>query len=225
MHFDAVAFDLDGTLYPAYRLLALAIPRMLPIARRLRVFNAARKHMRALGSDSGYRGSPPKDGEAFRALQTEFVTRRLGIEAADAAAMIDRDYYRGIDELFARMQVFRGLEAALDALAHSGLRLAILSDLPPQRKLEHLGLDKRFELALCSEDSGFLKPAKEPFAMLASRMELPLDRILYVGNSPRIDVAGAKAAGMSAAIVSRLPVGGADLSFFDWRKLVDFALR
>jgi putative hydrolase of the HAD superfamily len=225
MSFDAVAFDLDGTIYPAYRLLTLAIPRMLPMARRLEAFNAARRHMRALGSDSGYRRAPPRDGKAFHALQAEFVARRLGIEASEASAMMDRDFYRNIDELFARMRTFRGLEAALDALALSGLRLAILSDLPPSRKLELLGLDKRFEFALCSEDSGFLKPAKEPFAMLASRLKLPLDRILYVGNSPRIDLAGAKAAGMSAAIVSRRRIRGADLSFFDWQKLVGFALR
>ncbi|MGA2546698.1 MAG: HAD family hydrolase [Rectinemataceae bacterium] len=225
MSFDAVAFDLDGTVYPAFRLFALAIPRMLPIARRLEAFNAARRHMRALGSDPGYRRAPPKDGEAFRALQSEFVARRLGVDASVAAAMMNRDFYRGVDELFARMSIFRGLEAALDALAHSGLRLALLSDLPPWRKLELLGLAGRFEIALCSEDSGFLKPAKEPFAMLASRLKLPFDRILYVGNSPRIDLAGAKAAGMSAAIVSRRRVRGADLSFFDWQKLVGFALR
>jgi putative hydrolase of the HAD superfamily len=225
MSFDAVAFDLDGTIYPAFRLFVLAIPRMLPLARRLEAFNAARRHMRALGSDPDYRRAPPKDGEAFRALQTEFVARRLGIDASMAAAMMNRDFYRGVDELFARMRIFRGLEAALDALAHAGLRLAILSDLPPSRKLELLGLDKRFEIALCSEDSGFLKPAKEPFVMLASLLKLPLDRILYVGNSPRIDLAGARAAGMSAAIVSHRRVGGADLSFFDWQKLVDFAIR
>jgi putative hydrolase of the HAD superfamily len=223
MRFDAVAFDLDGTLYPAHRLYARALPRMLKKARRLEAFNQARRMLRALGSDPAYRASPATGGEAFRALEAELFAGRLGIGIAEAAAAIDRDFYRGVEELFSGIRPFAGLVPALDALAAAGLRLALLSDLPPARKLELMGLTERFECALCSEDSGFLKPAGEPFAMLASRLGLPPGRILYVGNSPRIDVAGAKAAGMSAAIVALRRVAGADLSFYDWRKLVAFA--
>ncbi len=225
MRFDAVAFDLDGTLYPAYRLFLLAWPYMLPKARRLEAFNLARRRIRALGLEPGYRGSAPSDGEAFRERVAGMVATDLGIEKNGARAMIDRDFYRGVEELFSRLRPFGGLASALDSLERAGLRLALLSDLPPARKLELMGLAGRFECALCSEDSGFLKPAGEPFAMLASRLALPADRILYVGNSPRIDVAGARRAGMSAAIVSPRRVPGADLSFLDWRKLVAFATR
>jgi putative hydrolase of the HAD superfamily len=223
MRFDAAAFDLDGTLYPAHRLYARALPSMLAKARRLEAFSAARRMLRALGSDPAYRASPAAGGEAFRALEAELFAGRLGIGIAEASAMIERCFYSGVEELFSSMRPFAGLIPALDALAAAGLRLALLSDLPPARKLELLGLSDRFECALCSEDSGFLKPAREPFAMLASRLGLPPGRILYVGNSPGIDVAGARAAGMSAAIVSRRRVAGADLSFFDWRELVAFA--
>jgi putative hydrolase of the HAD superfamily len=223
MRFDAVAFDLDGTLYPAASLYLSAFPSMLARARRLEAFNLARRRLRALGAASASRG--PADGEAFRRLEAEIVAKRLRIEAADARAMIERDFYRGVEELFSRVRPFRGLEAALDALKAAGLRLALLSDLPPLRKLELLGLGGRFEVSLCSEDSGALKPAGRPFAMLASALSLPPGRILYVGNSPRIDAAGAKASGMSAAIVSRRRVPGADLSFYDWRRLVEFATR
>jgi putative hydrolase of the HAD superfamily len=224
MRFDAVAFDLDGTLYPTHRLYAIAWTRMLPLARALAAFSAARMRMRALGSDPAHRRAPPADGVAFRALQADLVARRLGMGTADAAAMIERDFYRGPEELFSRVRPFSGLVPALDALAASGLRVALLSDLPPLRKLELLGLAGRFEPALCSEDSGFLKPAVEPFAMLASRMGLQPGRILYVGNNPWIDVAGAKAAGMPSAIVTRRRVAEADLAFSDWRELVAFAL-
>ena len=224
MRFDAVAFDLDGTLYPAHRLYALAFPLMLPKARRLAAFNSARRRIRTLGSNPAYRRAPPADGEAFRSLQARLVGESLGLGPAEARAMIDRDFYREVEELFSRVRPFDGLIPTLDAFARAGLRLALLSDLPPERKLELLGLTGRFESSLCSEDSGFLKPAPEPFAMLASRLCMPAHRILYVGNSPRIDVAGAKAAGMSSAVVSRRRVAGADLSFRDWRKLVDFAL-
>jgi putative hydrolase of the HAD superfamily len=224
MRFDAVAFDLDGTLYPAYRVYLAALPGMLGNARLLYAFNASRRKMRELGADKEYRRSPPKDSASFHAREAAVVAERLGIGAAEAEERMELHFYRNIEALFSGVRLFRGLESALDALAAGGLRLALLSDLPPTRKLELLGLGGRFEAALCSEDSGFLKPAAEPFAMLAARLSLEPSRILYVGNSPSIDVRGAKAAGMSAAIVSRRRVEGADLSFFDWNKLVDFAL-
>lgn len=225
MHFDAVAFDLDGTLYPAIRLYALAFAHMLAKARSLDAYNRTRRELRASGIDAAQRGGPLADGAGFRLAQAELVAKRLGIESTIAAAMIERDFYRGVEELFSRIKPFRGLVPALDAIAASGLRLALLSDLPPKRKLELLGLSDRFEFALCSEDSGHLKPAPQPFEMLASSLRLPPARILYVGNNPAIDVAGAKAAGMSAAIVSLRKVKGADLSFWDWRTLADFATR
>jgi putative hydrolase of the HAD superfamily len=223
MRFDAVAFDLDGTLYPAHRLYARALASMLGKTRRLEAFNQARRQLRALGLDAARRSSLSAGGGALRALQAQLVAEQLGIGIAEAAAAIDRDFYRGVEELFSGIRPFAGLVPALDALAAAGLRLALLSDLPPARKLELLGLAGRFECALCSEDSGFLKPSGEPFAMLASRLGLPPERILYVGNSPWIDVAGAKAAGMSAAIVALRRIPGADLSFWDWRALVAFA--
>jgi putative hydrolase of the HAD superfamily len=223
MRFDAVAFDLDGTLYPNSSLYALAIPSMCRHARSFLAFRAARDSMREISVDTEGKRERPRDGAEFRARQAVFVAASLGIGEAEAASLIERDFYRGIEELFARVRPFRGVPYALDALAARGLRLALLSDLPPARKLEHLGFAGRFETALCSEDSGLLKPARAPFEMLAARLALPPERILYVGNSPSIDLRGAVAAGMSAAIVSRRPVRGAQLSFFDWRKLVEFA--
>ena len=87
-----------------------------------------------------------------------------------------------------------------------------------------LGAEGRFELALCSEDSGLLKPEPEPFRMLAGALGLGVSEILYVGNSRACDLAGARAAGMAVAMVSRSPLAGAELSFFDWAELTAFAL-
>jgi putative hydrolase of the HAD superfamily len=145
-------------------------------------------------------------------------------EPERVAALIDDVVYRGVAELFEGLQPYRGLAAALDELAGSGLRIAALSDLPPLRKLELMGLERRFEPVLCSEDSGSLKPAPEPFRMLCSALGLESAEILYVGNSRAYDLEGARAAGMAVAIVSRLRVPGADLSFADWSELSAFAL-
>jgi putative hydrolase of the HAD superfamily len=226
MRFDAVAFDLDGTLYPARRIYALALLHMLPIARRLEAFNAARRQLRAQGRDATRRpgSTKPACGEAFHRSEARLIAERLGLEETETRVMMERCFYAEVEELFARVRPYAGLASALRRIEGAGLRLALLSDLPPLRKLELMGLAGRFDPALCSEDSGFLKPAREPFEMLIARLGLPPSRILYVGNSLSIDVAGAKAAGMSAAIISRRHVKEADLSFSNWENLADFAL-
>ncbi len=225
MRFDAVAFDLDGTLYPTSAIYLRAFPSMLTKARRLAAFNDARQRIRAMGvSDESYRRDPPSGAGAFRALEARMAASAMGMGAKEAESYIDREFYAGVEELFSRIKPFRGLAAALDALAERGLRLAVLSDLPTERKLELLGLAGKFEAALCSSDSGFLKPAAEPFLMLADRLGLRPERILYVGNSVRMDAGGARGAGMKSALVSRRRRPEADFSFWDWSRLVEYAL-
>ncbi len=225
MRFDAVAFDLDGTLYPTPALYLRALPSMLTKARLLAAFNDARQRIRAMGvSDESYRRDPPAGAAAFRAFESRLAAPAMGMDPLKAQDYIARHFYDGVERLFARIRPFRGLNAALDALAESGLRLAVLSDLPPERKLELLGLAGRFEAALCSSDSGFLKPAAEPFLMLSERLGLKPERILYVGNSVRMDALGARRAGMKSALVSPRRRPEADFSFWDWSRLVEFAL-
>jgi putative hydrolase of the HAD superfamily len=62
-------------------------------------------------------------------------------------------------------------------------------------------------------------------------MELPPERILYVGNSVAYDIVGAKQAGLRAALVCS-PLGklsrkarGADFAFSDYRQLRKFVLN
>jgi putative hydrolase of the HAD superfamily len=225
MRFDAVAFDLDGTLYPNPALYGRAFPSMLARAGRLSAFNEVRQRLRSMSlEDPAYRASPPAGQEAFRALEARMAAERMGMSEARAAAYIERHFYDYVEGLFARIRPYRGVPGALAALAGGGLRLAVLSDLPPKRKLELMGIAGSFEAAFCSSESGFLKPAREPFEMLASALRLSPGRILYVGNNPRVDVAGAKGAGMAAALVARRASPQADLTFFDWGRLVAYAL-
>jgi len=238
MRFKAVAFDLDGTLYPASAINALALPLALGHPLLFAAFAQARKAIRVLARDEAYAASPPRGGPEFMRLQAELTASLLGggrarhrVRGLPSPDRIDRVeavlsevVYRRLPELFSRVAPYRGVEAALDRLARAGLRLAVLSDQPPARKLELLGLAGRFELALCSEDSGYLKPSPEPFRVLLASLGLRSDEVLYVGNSRAYDLEGAKAARMAAAMVSRRPVEGAALSFFDWDELADFAL-
>jgi putative hydrolase of the HAD superfamily len=83
--------------------------------------------------------------------------------------------------------------------------LGLLSDFPPGRKLELLGLGSSFDTVLSTEQTGFLKPHGEPFRRFSEALGIPPQEILYVGNSPHLDAGGALAAGMGAALIQRGP--------------------
>jgi putative hydrolase of the HAD superfamily len=110
----------------------------------------------------------------------------------------------------------------------SGLKLAVLSDFPLGGKLACLRLAGMWDAELCSEEIGALKPHRLPFLRLAESLDLPPERILYVGNNPKYDIAGAKNAGMKTALRCFCPTlrgQKADFAFNDYRSLQDYVLR
>lgn len=217
-----MAFDIDGTLYPELALNARLGLFASRHARFLLAFASARKKLHALAETNG---DVPTDLPGFRRLQAELIAEALALPQAEALALAERIIYTELDSHFARLPVFKGLCRALDGLASGGLRLAVLSDFPTERKLGLLGLSGRFEVAQCSEGCGLLKPAARPFLRLAEALGLQPEEILYVGNSLRYDVRGSRAAGMRAALLS--PARGkrneADLVFRRWSDLESFA--
>lgn len=213
----AVGFDLDGTLYPAS---ALGVACAALVARNIRMFTAFSRVRRVL------RESPPggADAHAFKRVQAGMLARETGVTEERAAAWISAVPDAAVAERFSRVRLFPGVTGALAELDRAGLRLGLLSDLPPWRKLELLGLEGRFRATLCSEDHGALKPDPRPFAALCGALGSRPEETLYVGNKRGYDVLGARAAGMRTAIVSRRPVPEAGLSFTDWGDLTRYAL-
>jgi putative hydrolase of the HAD superfamily len=217
----AVAFDIDGTLYPEFALRARLGFFAAKHARFLLAFASARRKLHALVETSS---ETPADLPGFRRLQAKLIAERLALAPSEAEAQAERIVYTELDSYFAHLPVFKGLERALDDLESAGLRLAALSDFPAGRKLGLLGLSGRFEVAQCSEDCGLLKPAARPFLRLAQALGLKCEEILYVGNSRRYDVRGSRNAGMRAALLSPSRISAeADLAFSRWGDLVSFA--
>ncbi|MDR0450050.1 MAG: HAD family hydrolase [Treponema sp.] len=224
--FDAVAFDLDGTLYPNYRLNIRIVPSML---RELPLFLALRKARNILHGNKGPapRLSSGDRGEEFYNFQARLMASRLGADPAALREKIDRIVYRGWEPFFKDISPFSGVRESLAAIRSGGRKLGVLSDFPPEKKLEHLGLGGVWDAVLCSELTGSLKPAGLPFAELARGLGCRPERILYVGNSRRYDIRGAKQAGMKAALVSwpfKRNCPEADFVFSDYRKLAQFVL-
>jgi putative hydrolase of the HAD superfamily len=88
-----------------------------------------------------------------------------------------------------------------------------------------MGLGGFWDLVLCTEETGRLKPDPLPFDLLARELKVPAGRILYVGNSVAYDVRGAKRAGMRTALLRRRPSPEADFCFHDYRQLLKYVIN
>jgi putative hydrolase of the HAD superfamily len=216
MDIQAVAFDLDGTLYPNYKMYLRSVPFFVAHPRLVRHFGKIRRVIRTV-----------RPIYNFRWLQAELLAGSLRISTAQAAELIERNIYGRWEETFRKISAYVGAREALQTLRAEGLRLAVISDFPVHRKLKYLGLDDLFDCAFSSEEIGYLKPNPEPFLSLAQRLSLPPDQIMYVGNNYKYDILGAREVGMRSAHLSRKRMidSKADLTFTNYGELRDSILK
>jgi putative hydrolase of the HAD superfamily len=233
-NFAGVAFDLDGTLYPNYRLNVFLIPFILREWRFLWAFGKARDMIRSMQEKeapflkpAAASGQPSPD---FYDTQARLTAEILKADPPAIKERIERLIYRGWEPFFKKIRLFPHVKESLRAFREGGLKLGLLSDFPPERKLEYLGLTGFWDAVRCSESTGRLKPDPRPFWELAEHLDIPPERILYVGNSRRCDVYGAGRAGMKTALAgfSRSFRGRAwgppDFVFRDYRQLMNYVL-
>lgn len=210
-HFEAIVFDVDGTLYDNWRMYLRSLPFALGHLRLLRAFSRVRRKIRTI-----------RPIEDFCSLQAEMLAEELGMGTEEARELINRRIYREWEEKLQGMPVNSGVPELLSYLKQeSSLKCGVLSDFPIERKLRFLGIEGGWDVALSSEDVGYLKPNPEPFEAAAQRMGVRPEEVLYVGNSYRYDVLGSKAVGMLSAHYTRGKVAESrsDLSFSDFGQL------
>jgi len=223
----AVLFDVDGTLYrqgPVRARMALEL-LLAPIA--LRSLGRARRAWRAIGAfrraQEELRAAPPPSGDGdgkgdgepldLARLQRRRAAERAGLSEAEVEAVVDE--WMGRRPL-RHLRRFRrpGVLPFLDFLAARGIEAGVLSDYPAEAKLEAMGLAGRFAVALCTTGPGIgaFKPHPRGFLRACEALGLRPAEVLYVGDRPDVDGAGALAAGMPCAIISgraRAGSGGA----------------
>jgi putative hydrolase of the HAD superfamily len=227
MKFQAVAFDLDGTLYPNYRLNLRLLPFVLKEQRLLRAFGRARTLLRKSG-----RGT----GGNFYEDQAKIMGEILGESAEKVMEKTEKLIYRGWEDHFKKIRLFQYVPETLDDLRKNGVTLGLLSDFPPETKLKNLKISEYWDAVVCSEQTGYLKPDTAAFLEMAKRMGAAPEQILYVGNSVSYDVVGAHKAGMKAALVRTAPFipmrekrpyaeSKADFIFSGYRQLRDYVLN
>ncbi|MEZ6017443.1 MAG: HAD family hydrolase [Planctomycetota bacterium] len=234
-HLRAVVFDLDGTLYdqPPLRrrmLVELALAplsgpvRALRVTRMLAAFRKEREHLRALGQSA----------ESLEALQYARPAARIGVpEPAMRAAVAEWMFERPLRHLGPCAR--RGLDAGLRRLSEAGLKLGVFSDYPVDAKLGALGVRARFSTCLdaTAPEVNAFKPHPAGFAAAAARLGVAPHETLYVGDRLDVDVAGAHAAGMHAALIGHEAARSASLpareglqllAHLDFTELVDAIL-
>ena len=116
--------------------------------------------------------------------------------------------------------VFDDVVPTLASLRESGARLAIVSNWDSNLPglLARLGLASWFDAVVVSSLEGMEKPAPDLFLLAVERLGGRPSQALHVGDTPELDEAGARAAGIASVIVdrrSRLPASRgalADLS-------------
>ena len=233
--YPAAAFDLDGTLYPNASFYVRLLPFMLKEQKYLRAFGKARKRLR-----DESRKEKCRNAEEFYRLQAEYMADTLKQDPASLMERTEKIIYRGWEPLFKKVRLFPHVKETLKALREKGVKLALLSDFPLENKIENLGISGLWDVVLCSETIGELKPDPLPFGELSRVMGFPPEDILYVGNSFSYDVIGAQKAGMNTAwIVSKrkylhlnksknkqqAPAAPkADFVFYDYRQLYTFMI-
>ncbi len=211
---DAVAFDLDGTLYPNHRFYLRLLPFMVKEHRLLRAMGKARDALR----HAAHQGR-------FYDLQARIMAEILDDDPERVKAKTEKLIYRGWEPLFKNLKLFPYVRETLDAFRAAGLKIGLLSDFPPERKLEYLGLGTGWDAVLCSERTGRLKPDPASFLELSRVLGVAPERTLYVGNSRAYDIRGARGVGMKTALIvpgkvwTAYRTGEADFIFSDYRQL------
>jgi putative hydrolase of the HAD superfamily len=96
---------------------------------------------------------------------------------------------------------------ALAAMRALDIRTAVVSnwDCSLRGILGELGLTGLLDAVVTSAEAGASKPDAAVFRAALQELRCPAEKALFVGDSPQIDVAGGRAAGMRAVLIDRGP--------------------
>jgi len=104
---------------------------------------------------------------------------------------------------------FKDAEPTLKVFKKAGFKIGVVSDSDgtPGMKRKRIRLQSFRTLletiVVAGEDTPKVKPSKTPFMLVARRLGLNPKNCVYVGDNPRTDIDGAKAAGMVMIRVRR----------------------
>ncbi len=191
MKIKAVAFDIDGTLYPYYKMYIYSIPIFIKYPRFIYNFSKVRKSIRKIDEIKN-----------FREMQAQLLAKRLKASQNRVYKKMESIIYDEWEKIFKWIKPYTGVLRTLKYLKEQNLKLAALSDFPVDHKLKYLGLDGLWDCAFSSEEIAYLKPHPKSFEKLCEKLNLEPGEILYVGDTYLYDIIGAYNAGLKTAFLT-----------------------
>jgi HAD superfamily hydrolase (TIGR01509 family) len=206
----ALIFDVDGTLYEQapvrramlYRILRANFTRPvqgLVMLQSLRSYRKAHEELRK---------SPSVAGEIATA-QLLLASKAVGMSPETVATCVTRWMEEEPLPLLATW-MRKGTVALLQAARRSGLKLAVCSDYPAERKLAAMGIAGFFDVVVSARDPEVqrLKPDPRGLEVTLQRLAVRNDEAVYIGDRAEVDGEAAARAGMQHFILR----GGQDFS-------------
>jgi putative hydrolase of the HAD superfamily len=209
--YAAVLFDMGYTLVdfePSQEAIVQEVLRTLGAERTVAEIDAAVRIVWGEYFSEAATAAFPATEAYDRQVQIELnrqLLARLGV-AADGDTL--QAFMDALESWFSRpgvMHPYPEAVGALTALRGQGYRLGIISNWSWNLRdhVVRVGLDSFFELVWASAYAGCNKPHAGIFHQALAQMELLPEQALYVGDSYRHDVVGARNVGMDVALVDR----------------------
>jgi putative hydrolase of the HAD superfamily len=198
---EAVTLDAMGTLVsiapPAPRLqqsLARRLGRYVDLARCESAMRAEMRHYRA-------HCTAARDAASLAALRLECASLLADALAMDVSGA---DILPSLTDSISFL-AYDDARPALDRLTTAGVKLAVVAnwDVSLADVLARLGLSEPFAVIVTAAAVGAAKPDARPFHVALERLGADAARAVHVGDDPVTDIAGARAAGLSAILLDR----------------------
>jgi phosphoglycolate phosphatase len=178
--FDAVLFDLDGTLIDtAQDMVAVLLELMQSEGRDIIPYDLARSYVSNGSAGLIHLGFPDVSETEHERLRTEYLDR-----------------YE--NSVCVHSTVFEGIETLLDQFDDKGLPWGVVTNKPKRMTeplLEALGLSSRIACQISGDTIPERKPHPEPLLLASRQTGIAPSRSVYVGDAAR-DIEAGKAAGM-----------------------------
>lgn len=220
----ALCLDIDGTLYPKRMLNLRMIRSVFPSPLLGLRFNGVRQKYREVQQDES---TEPEDRQGLLNRQANLMLQRFGKPVTEESTLLmrkrlDGQFYDAWQRSFLSIKPYPHMREALEMAKREGMQVVVFSDFPVAKKLETLGIADLVDVALSSEDSGYLKHSPKAFAYLLDHVDAAPGEVLYVGDSYTKDCQGAKGAGMRSALItsSKKVYSDADLVISSWKEFI-----
>ena len=203
----AVFFDLGGTLF-SYRATRPHFDRVLEGLAREHGITDPFERVRAVYRDAMSKSGAVHNARPYYLHRDLFRDAYLGLlRAYDVAARDPEALYAGQSEVGAQFALLRpGVRETLAALRARGLHLGIVSNIDDDQFRAiwaRLGIGEFFHATTTSEEARSCKPDPGIYRVaLAKAPGIGAREVLFVGDSPQHDFAGAKPLGMRTAWIA-----------------------